>query len=139
MSVEKNSRRARDLYIGRFPSQTTPSKNTFAYVEQKLRYASCPSGKQKILRRKPSQTQDNVINILAYLQVNSHISTRCLQQECGVSRITIQIVLKNHKYHPLKIHLTQGLTSTYPERRLNFIAEMTVKLAYHPLFLNKIL
>lgn len=135
----KNSRRARDLYRERFPNRTTPSKNTFAYVEQKLRHGSFPSGKQQIPRRKPIQTEDNVINILAYLQVNPHISTRCLQQECGVSRTTIQRILKNHKYHPFKIHLTQGLTPSDPERRLNFIAEMTVKIAYDPLFLNKIL
>lgn len=135
----RNSRRARDLYRNRFPNRTTPGKNTFAYVEQKLRHGSFPNGKHQNPRRKPIITDNNVINILAYIQVNPHISTRCLQEELGISKSTIQRVLKQYKYHPFKVHLTQGLTPADPERRLNFIAEMSIKVDEDPFFLNKIL
>lgn len=135
----RNSRRATELYRNRFPDRITPGKNTFAYVEQKLRHGSFPTGKHQNPRRRPIATDDNVINILAYIQVNPHISTRSLQQELGISKSTVQRVLKHYKCHPFKIHLTQSLTPADPERRLNFIAEMLVKIEDDPDFLNKIL
>lgn len=135
----KNKTHAQGLYRNRFPHRITPSKNTFAYVERKLRTGSFPSGKNQVNRQKTAQTDDNVINILAYLQVNPHTSIRFLEQELGISRSSIQRVLKNHKYHPYKVHLTQGLVPADPERRLNFIAEMSVQSNDDPSFLGKIL
>lgn len=136
---QKNSRRARELYRVRYPDRVPPNKNTFAYVEKKLRNGCFPNWKPKTPRRKFMQTEDNVISILAYVAVDPHVSTRLLARELEVSRTTVQRVLKTHKYHPYKIHLVQGLSPQDPEQRLHFISEILVKLEEDPLFLNKIL
>ena len=49
-----------------FPTEQLQVKIlSLMWAEQKLRHVSFPSGKQHIPRRKPIQTEDNVINILA--------------------------------------------------------------------------
>lgn len=135
----KNGRQAHMLYRERFPDRTLPSKNTFIYVERNLRHGFFPNGKHQNPRRKTAQTDENIINILAYLQVYPHTSLRFIASELGTTKSTVQRVVKNHKFHPFKIHLVQGLTPQDPEHRLHFIAELEIKIADDPLFLNNIL
>lgn len=137
----KDCRRARNLYRVRYPDRPAPSKDTFKNIEQKLRTGSFPNGKakQEAPRKKLVQTDDNRINILAYLQINPHASIRCLVEELGISKSTIQRVLKNQRYHPYKIHLVQGLTPRDPDQRLTFIARMNDYIDEDVHFLNRIL
>ena len=135
----RNSRRSRELYRVRYPNRITPNNNTFVNLEKKLRSGSFPVGKHEAPRRKPVLTVDNTINILAYANVNPHVSTRLVAQELGVSKSSVHRVLKNNKYHPYKVHLVQGLTPEDPARRLAFIAEIFCKLEDDPSFLHKIL
>lgn len=138
---ERDCRRARDLYRARYPNRRIPGKDTFRYVEQELRKGSLPSGKAKVEtpRTKSIQTDDNVINTLAYLQANPHTSIRHLESELGISKSTIHRILKNHKYHPFKIHLVQDLNPQDFDRRCTFIAHMHVRLDVELSFLDKIL
>ncbi|CAH1986436.1 unnamed protein product [Acanthoscelides obtectus] len=45
---------------------------------------------------------------------------------CGVSRRTVQRILKAHSFHPYKIHLLQELNEDDFDRRLQFCEEMNV-------------
>lgn len=135
----KNGRRAQNLYSQRYPNREIPSYRTFRNVEQKLRSGSFPSGRAQTPRRKRVRTEDSNINILAYVQAYPHVSTRLVGEELGIGKSTVERTLKDYKYHPYKIHLVQGLTPEDPERRLNFIAEMSLKFEEDRLFFNKIL
>lgn len=135
---QKNGRRSQNLYRERYPNRETPSFRTFQKVEAKLRSGFFPSGKQQTPRRNTVQTEENIIHILAYIQVYPHVSTRFLAQELDIGKSTVQRVLRNHTYHPYKIHLVQGLKPQDPEKRLNFIAEISLKLEEDNFFLDKI-
>ncbi|CAH1998920.1 unnamed protein product [Acanthoscelides obtectus] len=50
--------------------------------------------------------------------------TRQLETVCGVSRRTVQRILKAHSFHPYKIHLVQELNEDEFDRRLQFCEDM---------------
>lgn len=135
----KNARLARDVYAHRYPNRITPCWKTFSCVERTMRRGVFPSGKPILPRQRPAQRDENLIAVLAYINVNPHVSIRVLEEELGISKSTIHRILKKFKYRPYKINLVQGLKPEDPQRRLNFIQEINNKIAQDPHFLNKIL
>lgn len=134
----KNSRNAKALYQERFPERRTPSHMTFAMVEEKMRQGSFPNSKHSH-HDKPIQSEQNMVNVLAYVAVNPHVSIRTIAEEIGVSSSSVHRILKTHNYHPFKLHLTHELRPTDPDRRLTFIAIMQVMMQDTPNLLSKIL
>lgn len=135
----RNSREAANLYRERFPERHHPSHTTFNRVEAKLRTGSFPSTVKHANHNAPARNEENVINILAYVAVNPHVSLRRLAEEIGVSKATVHRILKGHRYHPFKVHLSQELRLNDLQRRLDFIARLQVLEDENPNYLNCIL
>ncbi|KAJ8962797.1 hypothetical protein NQ318_001196 [Aromia moschata] len=57
-------------------------------VETKLRTGSFPSTVEHVNHNTPARNEENVINVLAYVAVNPHVSLRVLGREIGVSKDT---------------------------------------------------
>lgn len=133
----KNCRDAARLYQERFPNRRAPSQCTFRKLETRMRTGTFPNTRHEDRRRYVS-IEDNIINVLAYVYVNPRISIRELADELGISRSSIHRILKNHKYHPFKIHLVQALRPTDYDRRLQFIAEILVMSNDNPRLLYQI-
>jgi len=54
---------------------------------------------------KTATNDENVINILAAVQLNPTISTKQLERECKFSKKSILRILHESKLHPNQIHL----------------------------------
>lgn len=57
----------------------------------------------------PIRNQAIEVAVLGQVHVDPTLSTRKLETVCGVSRRTVQRILKTHSFHPYKIHLVQEL------------------------------
>lgn len=134
----KNSRQAAQLYRERFPDRMAPSHPTFANVERKMHTGSFPSPKG-VEHSRPTRNEENVINTLAFMEVNPHASIRCAAEGIGIDKSLVQHILVKNGYHPYKIHLVQELRPNDPDRRLDFIVQIIIKIEDDPEFLNKIM
>lgn len=135
---KKKSRDAQRLYRERFPDRPTPSLCTFANVERKMRTGSFPTSRGSQHAR-PVRNETNIINVLALIVLNPHVSVRGISEETGISKTSVQRILINNGYHPFKVHLVQALRPNDYERRLEFIAFLTTQLNEDPRFLEKIM
>ena len=81
---------------------------------------------------------ENVVNVLAYVGINPHVSIRKVAQELGLSKSNVQRILKQHKYHPFKMHLVQGLRPADYDRRLEFLALLQIMIHDNAALLEQI-
>ncbi|KAL1509774.1 hypothetical protein ABEB36_004459 [Hypothenemus hampei] len=79
-----------------------------------------PGGKH-LQHLAPVRTEEYWIYVLAYITIKPHVSTQKLTDELEISKSSIQSILKQEKYHPIKIHLEQTLHPNDYERRLEFV------------------
>lgn len=70
---------------------------------------------------------------------NPRGSTRQFALELNMPRSRIQKILKNHRYHPYKLHVSQELRPGDNERRLEFCNWLDRKLQQNEDFLNNII
>lgn len=73
--------------------------------------------------------------VLGQVAMDNTLSTRKLASETGVSRTSVQRILKKHKFHPYKIRLLQELNEDDFDRRLEFCEIMSERAANNNNFL----
>ncbi|ENN74774.1 hypothetical protein YQE_08647, partial [Dendroctonus ponderosae] len=61
------------------------------------------------LPRKRARTEENVISVLAYAQVNPQLSITQISLHLGVTKNTIHRILADNKFHPYHLFLHQAL------------------------------
>ena len=76
----------------------------------------------------PIRNEATEVGVLGQVIVDPTLSTRKLQTSCGVSRRTIQRILKAHNFHPYKIHLVQELNEDDFDKRLEFCEVMSERI-----------
>lgn len=89
-------------------------------------------------RRKTVATENNVIDILAYFEVNKTKSIPNCVEELGFSYSTIQNVLRTNGYKPYKVMPVQGLREQDREKRLEFCQTILNRHNEDPEFINSI-
>ncbi|CAH2009693.1 unnamed protein product [Acanthoscelides obtectus] len=72
----------------------------------------------------PIRNEAIEVGVLGQVYVDPTLSTRKLETVCGVSRRTVQRILKAHSFHPYKIHLVQEHNEDDFDRRLQFCEDM---------------
>lgn len=78
------------------------------------------------------QQEGREVAVLGHVAMDHTLSTRKLATESGVSRSTIQRILKKHKFHPYKISLVQELNEDDNDRRLQFCETMSDRIINNP-------
>ena len=73
----------------------------------------------------PVLNEPTEITVLGQVAMDSTLSTRKLAVATGVSRTSVQRILKKYKFHPYKIRLVQELNEDDFDRRLQFCEIMT--------------
>ena len=73
----------------------------------------------------PVRNEGTEVAILGHVNLDPTLSTRQLETVAGVSRRSIQRILKDHQFHPYKIHLVQELHEDDFDRRLQFCELMS--------------
>lgn len=92
----RNATVAARVYAQEYPQRRHPSKKVFLRVIQRLR----TTGNVHIpvyRRQRRGRTEENVINVLAYIEFNPQLSTRIIALDLGVTRTTVQNILKEHR------------------------------------------
>lgn len=135
----KNSREAAALYRERYPQRRHPGHCMFVRIEQKLRQDCTLPSKKKVHNSKPVTNEDNAVVIIGYTSLHPQTSVRDIARQSGISKSSVHRILKGNRLHPYKLHLVQGLRPTDPERRLEFLADIAVRISDDNLFLSKIL
>ena len=92
----QNAAIAEREYISRYPNRRHYGRRVFARLVQRLRATG--SFRRRIFRRNYiTGREDNVINVLAYITFNPHISIRSLSCALGITRSTVHNILKQHR------------------------------------------
>lgn len=132
----KNSNRALQVYMERFPDRDVPERRKFSRLEENLRIYGCFK-KPKTLRRDFS---DNVeMDVLLAIEENAKTSVREIANIVGTSRSTVSAVLKKHKYKPYIAQKVQAIDENDPNRRTEFCNFYLTALQRDPLFYRKII
>jgi hypothetical protein len=133
----KNCSLAASTYAERYPDRWRPNRKSFKKIIDNLR--NFGSFKKKKQRPKIVITEEIETQILACFEVNPKCSTREAAEMCGVSRSSVNSVLKKHKYHPYKATVLQAKLPGDEERRLQFCYWFSDKALDDPSFVSKII
>ena len=157
----KNARIAARIYAQRYPDRRHYNYRVFTGLAARLRGTGSIRGNIH-RRRRRGRIETNVINVLAYIQINPHVSIRTISGELGISHGTVENILKEHRYlflfvttligflifyiyyfllrlHPYHVVLHQALLERDFDNRLDFCYWMLNMVREEPRFISKIL
>lgn len=131
-----NYREAARVYRDRYPDGRIVNHTTIRRLALRAR--------QGLLRRDGGNHQydenDNrVVTILGLIHLDPHVSSRTLAQVTGIPRTTILRILKNVKYRPYHITLTQALTPNDMRLRIGFCEWAQARLVDDPRFFEYVM
>lgn len=112
---------AERLWRQRYPNRTPHSRKVFERLKNRLITKGViqpDHNKGKVIRR---HVRDNrSVDILASVQITPRDSLRRRSRDSGISKTTIQRILKEAKFHPYRMILLQALEEGDFPRRLEF-------------------
>lgn len=115
----KNVSDAANLYFTRYPERRQPNRVIFSKLSNNLKnYGSFVKPRPKKYA-KPNK-ENETINVLGFVEVNSSSSSREIEGEIGVPRRTALRILKDNKYKPYKIRINHYLYPNDNQKRLQF-------------------
>lgn len=116
----ENSAVASREYALRYPFRRHHSRLVFQRLARRLR----ESGRvQPILSRRRSRrvrTEDNIINVLACVYADPHLSIRDISRDLDISYGSVQKILADYHMHPYHVVLHQALSEADFDHRLNY-------------------
>lgn len=135
IQARKNSTVAAELYFQKYPERVQPNIKTYKRLEKNLK--SCGSFKaNRPHNYKTAKNEENIVNVLASVNVNAKISTREISKDMGVPKTTVLRVLKQMKFKPYKTHVVQHLYPNDYLRRIEFCRFFLQKCADNQFPLN---
>ena len=87
---------------------------------------------------RPVRNEAVEVAVLGEVSMNPTLSTRKMSEVTGISRTSIQRILKHYKWHPYKIQLLHELNEDDHDRRLQFCEIMSQLILNHPNYLLNI-
>lgn len=121
--------RVAELFNQRHPDKHASGKIVRELVA-KFRETGSVCNKKRQLQN-PVLNEPTEIAVLGQVAVDRTLSTRQLAVVTGVSRTSIQRVLKKYKFHPYKIRLVQELNEDDFDRRLQFCEIMSERAMHN--------
>lgn len=92
----QNAMVASRVYAQRFPARRRHDRRTFFTLAQRLR-ATGSIHRRIVPRARRKRTEENIVNVLAYVQIYPHIGVRRMSLELGLARSTVHNILKDYK------------------------------------------
>lgn len=126
-------------YAIEYPERRHFSKKVFKRLARNLRETGRVHPTPIPTRLRSIRNEDNVINVLACIEINPHLSTRQISAELGVSKTSVHRILKDNKLHPYHVVLHQALLDIDFDRRLDYCHWLKNMCSENPQFLNRIL
>ncbi|XP_066149124.1 uncharacterized protein [Euwallacea fornicatus] len=100
----------------------------------KFRETGSVTNKKRNIKN-PVRNEAVQVAVPGQVSMDPTLSTRKLSDVTGVSRTTVQKILKHNKWNPYKIHLLQELNEDDNDRRLQFCEIMSEKMINNPDYL----
>lgn len=126
-------------YAMDFPHRRHYSREVFSRLARRLRETGNVQPIQAPLRNRRTRTEENNINVLAYVQYDHTLSTRQISNDLGVSKTSVHQILRENNMHPYHIALHQALRDTDYDSRLNHCHWLLNMIRENPNFLSQIL
>lgn len=130
--------RAANLFNELHPNKFVSRKYVSEVVAKFRQTGSVVNKKRDTEREFPVRNEATAIEVLGQITADPTLSTRKLSTITNISRTTIRRILKQHKFHPYKIHLVQQLNEDDFDRRLEFCEIMTARITADQNFLFNI-
>lgn len=92
----QNAAIAERQYAVRYPDRHHYGRRMFPRLVQRLRDTGS-FHRPRFRRRRTGRTEENIINVLAYIEFNRHIGTRALSLDLGIARTTVRNILKDYR------------------------------------------
>lgn len=89
-------------------------------------------------KRNMERNEAAEVAVLGQIALNPMTSTRQLAHESGFTRTRIANILKHHKFHPYKIHLSHALNEDDFDRRVEFCDTMSERVTANPNYLYNV-
>lgn len=131
----KNPHLAAQTYQANFPERRQPDIKVFKRLDENMQLY----GSLKKPKRNRNMIVDDEELTLACVAANPNISCRQIENEVNVSKSRASTILKKHKFHPYKLHLSQTLQPNDNIRRLTFCRWLINKITENVDFINTIL
>lgn len=129
-----NYSEAERLYPLRYPDDRPPCRRTIRELVGRAEH-----GDLRRNRRKTGPREVHSVTTIGAVIQNPHISTRDVQRIHGISKSTVNRILRHYNFHPYHVHLTQALRPEDPARRLQFCNWSHNQLARDPFFFDRVL
>lgn len=84
------------VYAAKYPGRRHYDKRVFTRIARRLR-ESGSIHRPLYRRRRRGRSEENVINVLARIEINPHISIRQISMDLGITRATIHNILKDSR------------------------------------------
>lgn len=127
-------------YAIKYPERRHFSKKVFKRLAKCLRETGHTHPIPPPTRRRNVRSEDNVINVLALVEADPHLSTRKISQELNnVTKSTAHRILVDNKLHPYHVVLHQALSDTDFDRRLEYCHWLRGMCRENPRFLHQVL
>lgn len=117
---EENCFLASRVYAQKYPDRNHPNKDVLTRLLEVFRETGSVSYK-KVCRQKPiTGNEENEFLVIGSAVEDPQTSQRKISHETGISRQSIQRILKRNRFHPYKIQMHQTLFNQDYARRLDF-------------------
>lgn len=128
------------LFAVEYPHRPVPSHGTVRNIVKKFLETGCLNNSHGKHTRQPTVLTEEVqVNVLASVELNSHISSRQLAREHGIDQKSVLTILKRHGYKSYKYQNHQELQPYDQEERIRFCERMLDVMNNDELLLRKIL
>lgn len=116
----QNAAIAEREYAIRYPDRRHYTRKVFRRMATRLRQTGSVQPIPVPIRRRPIRNEDNIINVLAYVEAEPHVSIREISTEVGVSVASVFRILSDFNLHPYHLVLHQALSDTDFDRRFDY-------------------
>ena len=135
----ENAAIASRQYAMQYPQRSHFSRKVFSRLARRLRETGNVQPIQVPRRIRRTRIEENIINVLAYVQYDPTLSTRNISNDLGLPRTIVHEILQENKMHPYHIVLHQALKDTDYDNRLNHCHWVLNMIRENPNFLSLIL
>lgn len=116
--TSKNCFAAMNMYLGRYPEKTQPSKDTFRRLFSNLKNYGQFNKPVTTRKKKCNEGKENLV--LLSVTNEDTLSTREIEKETGVPKSTAHFILKKNKVKSYKYRICHGLRVGDDEKRRTF-------------------
>jgi len=109
-----------EIFGQHFPVRPQPTQSFISKLLARFETTGSVCEKKHTGRRKSATAAANTDALCAAVEVNPKLSIRSIAMDSGISKTSIQRVLKREHYHPYKLQCHQKLNEDDPDRRSQY-------------------